>query len=258
MRGLAVIVGVSGLLVVVACSSPYGAGAGTDQAASTGGPSTTGTTQTEPKPTPTPMPTPTQAPLPGRDAGPPGSGSSSGDAAATDPALCPSTESPTLTPWKTPPAASAACTSADIAYFASVAANQTWLGIESLMRTRNASCAKCIFSKEADAQWRPVVYIGASGDAIVNYAACFARAAGGNEACGREVHEWGDCYAKVCDATACGTDAAIDACYGTKTVSDLCDGHNPTTACGGAAKYASLDNVCGTYIEVARTLCAAN
>ena len=142
-------------------------------------------------------------------------------------------------------------------YFASVAANQTWLGIESLMRTRNANCAKCIFSKETDTSWHPVVYFGSAGDAIVNYAACFARTTGGSDACGRGVHEWGDCYAKVCDGTACGTDAAINACYGTQTVSNLCDNYNPTTTCGGAAKYASLNNVCGTYIEVARALCAA-
>ena len=260
--GIIGVCGALGVLVASACSSPYGAGgaggAGAEQADTATAPKVgTDKTPTEPGPGPVPAPQPQPQPKesPALDGGP-GSRASS-DAAAADPNACPSHAAPTITPWKAPPAVSSACSASDMTYFASVAANQTWLGVESLMKTRNQRCAQCIFSHDTDAVWRPVIYSGTEGNAWVNYGACFARTPGGSEACGRGVDAWSDCYGKVCDATACGTDAALKTCYASPTVQASCDGYNPTTICGGSSQYASLNNVCGTYIEVARALCAA-
>ena len=180
MRGrLVTIIGVSGLLVVAAaCSAPYADGGRTSEQTATEQPGA-GTDKKdaeaplEARPTPPP-------PVPGSDAGA-GGPEAGTDASATDPTHCPSKAAPVVAAWKAPPAASSACTAGDITYFAGVAASQTWLGIQSLMTTRNANCSKCIFSKETDSAWRPVVYIGTQGDAIVNYSSCFARAPGGND-----------------------------------------------------------------------------
>ena len=264
-RGLLSIIGVGGLLAAVACSAPYSAGASGDKPA-TADSDVTGTDPADAAPIPTPKTPP--APTPGaKDGGGGGGGGGRGgggggggglDASAVNPAECPSKTTPTIRAWKAPPPASSVCSGADITYFASVAANQTWLGVESLMKTRNASCAKCIFSKETDSAWRPVVFVGTLGDARVNYGACFARATGGSDACGKGNDQWSDCYGKVCDWETCGGDAPQSTCYGAQGVADTCAAYNPTTtACGSVAQYNSLDNICGTYVEVARVLCSA-
>ena len=125
------------------------------------------------------------------------------------------------------------------------------------MTTRNAACSACIFSHDTDKSWHAVIYSGAEGNAIVNYAACFASAPGGSEACGDAVFEWSDCYARVCDSTACGTDDAVTTCYDSQGASDACAAYSPFTACGGNDSYAALNNICSSYIDTARALCAA-
>jgi hypothetical protein len=260
MRGSVVIVAAAGsLLLAVACSTPYGDAASNPSPSSADKETAGATDSTDPAPT---------APAPIPASGGSGSGTSNGgaghpdggtgvDASPADPANCPAKSVASVTPWNAPPAASAACSSADITYFGQVAANQTWLGIESLMKTRNPACSTCIFSHDTDASWHAVIYSGAEGNAIVNYAACFASASGGSEACGRSVWEWSDCYARVCDSAACGTDDAVTACYNSPGASDACAAYSPITACGGAEKYASTNNICNSYIDTARALCAA-
>lgn len=262
-RGLVTLAAASFMLVAVACSSPYADGGPSSSAGAATGKETTGATDaTEPPPT-----APISASASG-GGGPGGSGprgadggagqtDAAPDASAADPAHCPSKSISTVTPWKAPPAASAACSAADITYFGQVAATQTWLGIESLMTTRNAACSACIFSHDTDASWHAVIYSGTQGDAIVNYAACFATATGGSVECGHAVYEWSDCYARACDTTACGTDDAVTACYNSQGASDACVAYSPITACGGADQYAAINNVCASYIDTARTLCAA-
>jgi hypothetical protein len=261
MRGsLVIVAGAGSLLLAVACSSPYGDDASAQQAASAGKATAGATDSTDPAP-------PAPAPIPASGGGGSGSGGGGGtghpdggstpDASPADPANCPAKSVASLTPWNGPPKASAACSSADITYFGQVAATQTWLGIESLMNMRNPACGACIFSHDTDKSWHAVIYSGAAGNAIVNYAACFASVPGGSVACGNAVFEWSDCYARVCDSTACGTDDAVTACYNSQGASDACAAHSPMTVCGGNDKYASIDNICSSYIDTARALCAA-
>jgi hypothetical protein len=261
MRGSLVIVAAAGsVLLAVACSTPYGDAANAPTPSSAGKETAGATDATDPAPA-APVPTPASGGV--------GSGSSSGggsgrpdggsavDASAADPANCPGKSVASVTPWNASPAASAACSAADITYFGQVAANQTWLGIESLMTTRSPACSTCIFSRDTDASWHAVIFSGAEGNAIVDYAACFATASGGSEACGRSVWEWSDCYARVCDSTACGTDDAVTACYNSQGASDACAAYSPLTVCGGTDKYNSINNICSSYIDTARALCAA-
>jgi hypothetical protein len=101
-----------------------------------------------------------------------------------------------------------------------------------------------------------VVYYDTMGDAVVNWAACFARAAGGSDACGKAVDAWYDCYAQVCAATPCGSDAAVTACYDSQRAADACAAYAPQDACGGATNFNALNNVCTTYTDVARVVCS--
>lgn len=260
MRGRVVsMLGVGGLLVAAACSSPYADSGGRSEQGATLAPPARATSPTDPNPLPpTPAPAPTPHPVPESDGGGGTSGPDGGaDAAATDPTHCPSKGTPTVAAWRAAPSASSVCSAADITYFAGIAASQTWLGIQSLMTTRNANCSKCIFSKDTDAAWRPVVFSGTQGDAIVNYSACFARAPGGSNACGTAVYQWSDCYAKACDSAACGTQAALDACYARQDVSAACAAFVPTTPCGGTTAYNALNNICNTYVDVSRVLCSS-
>jgi hypothetical protein len=255
-------VGALGLVLVVACaacSARYGEQGGTSEEASTERASVGNDAVDAPDAAKAADNTKPSPPAPSGGTGSSGGAGDAGvvaDASAADPTNCPGKTPATVGAWKPPPATSAACMAADITYFAGVAANQTWLGIESLMTTRHAACSKCIFSREADAQWRPLIFFGADGSALINSGACYARAPGGKDACGKAVYQWGDCYARVCDATACGSLAAQDACYASQAVYDACAPYDPTTACGGATTYASLSNVCNSYVDVARVLCA--
>jgi hypothetical protein len=242
--------------LVAACATPYGE-RNDDSSAITTAPSETAraTDATEPPPmTPAPIAASGGGGSPGSGAHP--DAGSAGDAGPVDPAHCPAKSTSTLTPWNEPPAASAACSAADITYFGQIGATQTWLGMESLMTKRNAACSVCIFSHDTDALWRSVIYSGAEGNAIVNYAACFASAPGGSVACGRAVFAWSDCYARVCDSAACGTDDAVTTCYNSQGASDACAAYSPMTACGGSNGYAAINNVCSSYIDTARALCA--
>ena len=250
--------------LAAACAAPYGERVD-DSSAITRAPSeTTGATDATERP-PT-MPAPIATSGGGGSAGGGGTagggsphpdGGVAGDAGPLDPAHCPAKSASALTSWNAPPAASAACSAADITYFGQAGATQTWLGIESLMTKRNAACSACIFSHDTDASWHAVIYSGAEGNAILNYAACFASAPGGSVACGRAVFAWSDCYARVCDSAACGSDAAVTTCYDSQGASDACAAYSPITACGGTDSYAAINNVCSSYIDTARALCAS-
>jgi hypothetical protein len=258
--GLVIVAGAGSLLLAAACATPYGDGTSPKPTDSAGKQITGATDSTEPAP---------MTPVPAAGGGSGGGGSNGtgagqdggtgkdADAAPADPANCPAKSVAIVSAWNAPPAASSVCSGADITYFAQVAANQTWLGIESLMNTRNAACGACIFSHDTDASWHAVIFSGTEGNALVNYAACFARASGGSDACGSAMYAWSDCYARVCSSAACGSDEAITACYNSQGASDACAAYSPVTVCGGSAMYASLNNVCSSYIDTARALCGA-
>lgn len=232
---------------VAACSTPYGKEAPAENDSM----SAHVTAATDPSP-------PDDSKTMDADGGAGSAGSAGGEggapAPAADPASCPAKEPVGMVPWRQPPQPSSACSAADITYFAQIAPNESWNGVESLMRARNSACSKCIFSQGDDTTWRAVIFY--KEGTFVNYGACYARAIGGSEACGHSYYDETECYYRVCGAAACGSDAAVDACYKTQGAADACKKYSPTTACGGAAALASIENVCHGYVDVARVLCS--
>lgn len=126
------------------------------------------------------------------------------------------------------------------------------------MLARSAACAKCVFSRKSDTYWRAVVFDDSTNVGMLNQGACFARAAGGSESCGRAEARWGACYAYVCPGATCGSDAAVSACMETEAAERACAPLDTTAKdCGGATRYAALDKACKSFIDVARVLCGS-
>lgn len=112
--------------------------------------------------------------------------------------------------------ANAKCDQTDLDFFnAEIKAGRSkFTELEASMKARKAACAQCIFTREGDTAWGPIVCTGTGEctSALQYYGACFARAPGGSDACGKSAQSTFDCIDAVCDSTKCGSDAATTAC----------------------------------------------
>lgn len=159
-------------------------------------------------------------------------------------------------PWKTPAAADATkCTQKDIDFISAQAQKQgeTFKQLETDLTAQNAACAKCVFTKEDDAAWGPIVYVGDQGGAFFNFGGCFADATGGSEECGKAVESFELCADAVCPADACGSDNAVTQCI-QKVASDKesCGKFNFQSAC---PNFQTLNAICGRGIDTIAVMC---
>lgn len=77
----------------------------------------------------------------------------------------------------------------------------------------NATCRACIFGKEADAKWKPLLE-NAKGELVgLNVGGCIAIASG-KEACGKSYQNWFDCRFEACAMCPEGDNAAVQKCLG--------------------------------------------
>lgn len=132
--------------------------------------------------------------------------------APAKPDACPSRGAPVIAAWKPPPPVAAACTDDDFSNLAQIATKDGFTLTESLVRARNAACANCIFTRDTDLLWGPVVLSGTAGNGAINPYACHTRAQGGSEACGRGKSQWTSCYMSMCSPETCGGGTALAAC----------------------------------------------
>ncbi len=158
-------------------------------------------------------------------------------------------------PWKSPAATQTVCDQSDIDFIKAEAQKQgeTFQQLETALKARKAACGACVFTKEGDAAWGPIVYVGTQGGAFFNYGSCFARAPGGSEDCGKAVESFELCADSVCDKDACGSDNAVQACV--KQVAadkNSCGKFNFTAAC---PNFTSLNNYCNTGLDVIAIMC---
>lgn len=155
------------------------------------------------------------------------------------------------------PAAANACSEADIQFIQQQfnVAGQTYAQLETNLKARNVNCASCIFSKETDPQWGPIVYAGGAGGAFINYGACFAQAPGGGPACGNAVQQSDLCLQVVCDETACGSAQAATACSNTAYANPAsCGKYNIQGNCPNVQQAAMK---CDNGINMFRYLCSS-
>ena len=184
-------------------------------------------------------------------------GSSSGGSSSGSSGTCPGPTPASDPPWKSPRPVATACTAGDIAFIDQSAqqAGTTFATLQAGLTAQNAACAACVFSNETDAAWGPIVYAaGGGGGAFFNYGACFARAPGGSDACGKAIPQSEFCLDEVCSAEDCGSESATNACIQTSLQSAAsCGKYDVNTACGAALQ--PLSQTCQSGIEVIRVMC---
>ena len=172
------------------------------------------------------------------------------DEAGPPPATCPGA-APTKAEldssggWKPPPAKQNVCTSADIAAFdASFATAATYADI---VKGLPAACASCLLTKETDATWGFLVTDDKGELGFVNYGACYARASGGSDACGKGIQ-----YSEFCIGASCAD------CSDSET-QDACSANfdaDIASGCGSdQAKLQALDDACSKASLAAAVLC---
>jgi hypothetical protein len=118
----------------------------------------------------------------------------------------------TKLPWKAPFQAIGACTPADLASLVKFvdesknAKYADWKG-----SVTNAACNACIFGKESEATWRPLLE-NAGGELVgLNVGGCIAIASK-NEKCGQSYQNWFDCRFEACGDCPDGDSAALQKC----------------------------------------------
>lgn len=183
-------------------------------------------------------------------------------AAATCPVAAPSPEA--SAPYHPPRAASNAC-SAGIGAFAArffersppptYTELQTTIAADPTLG--GAACAACVFAKEEEALWGPIVFAaGGSGAATLNWGSCFARAEGGTEACGEAVQRSRACVDAVCSKEDCVTTSAANTCSQRALGEPTGCGRYPVDAtCGDL--LAPLSKSCATLADLLNVTCAS-
>ena len=173
-------------------------------------------------------------------------------------AACPEAD-PGPLPYKNAKTPTSACTPADITFIQTEAnkAGTTFQSLEASLTAKNAACSTCVFSKEADAAWGPLVYVGTEGGAFVNYGSCYEKAAGGNPACGQSITKFDLCTAVRCpvNAASCQDQAAANTCVQSVAGNaSSCGQYNFVDDCPNLTQ---LDQSCGNLLSVITVMCGA-
>jgi hypothetical protein len=149
------------------------------------------------------------------------------------------------------------CSASDIAAFE--ANFKSAMSYSDLVKGLPPACGSCILGKESDATWSFVVTDDAGQLGFFNYGACYARVAGGSEACGKAVQYSKFCIQSSCaecasasESSACETNGATQTACATLYAADI------QTACGtDQAKIKDLDDACGTPTHAVGVLCGS-
>ena len=167
---------------------------------------------------------------------------------------CPAAVDVTMIPaWKAPaPFTAGACTNADLDALNAKASDVTATFTDIYNVPTSPGCRACVFSDEGDPNWQPFVWSPdkASGNAFVNFGACYALASGGSDACGNGLQDAQFCIQAACpdictDLNDCMTDAMTGVCAKQQ------DAQND--ACGSAIN--ALNAACGKAEDAVRVVC---
>jgi hypothetical protein len=190
-------------------------------------------------------------PYPGYDASPPtpypdyDSGPSTGCPGPVDPSE--------IFPWKAPaPNTQGSCSESDLSAL-KTQINDPNASFQSVYDALSAPCQGCVFSSQSDPNWQPIVWSPdkASGNAFVNYGACFAVAPGGTFACGKGVED-----NELCIEAACPYDTCMDqqGCAQSAEGS-MCAVYNKETISGCGNAIDQLSNACNDFVNEIRIVC---
>jgi hypothetical protein len=159
--------------------------------------------------------------------------------------------------WKPPPAMQKACSASDLAAFeASLKSRTGSASYSDLIKGLPAACGSCILGKEANATWTFVVTDDKGELGFINDGACYARAGGGSDACGKAVQYEKFCIKAACsdcasasESSKCETDTATLTACSNNFEADI------AAACGDQAKRKTLDDACSKPALAVGVLC---
>ena len=125
----------------------------------------------------------------------------------------------------------------------------TWDDLKAEISSKeSAACASCVFSKDTDAKWAPIVQVE-SGAASINVGGCIG-VVSKSDACGEAAFKWDLCLNAVCkdceQGSTCGQDAQGTAC---KAASEEFG-----KECGNNAQ--SYLNACGNLFKAIAVQCS--
>jgi hypothetical protein len=158
--------------------------------------------------------------------------------------------------WKPAKAPAPVCTTIELSQFEKNlddANIKTWTGLATGLGT---TCAACIVTSDAEANYGPVVYFAASGGTkgYYNFGACFGQVE--TQACGKAVQYLEYCLDRACDA--CTTQGQRDSC-----INDAADTNGTcsafvTTLANECKTLSTSGKKCNNMVDAAKTLCGPN
>jgi hypothetical protein len=129
----------------------------------------------------------------------------------------------TKLPWKAPFVDKGMCTNQELANLVKYVDENDTAKYADWKGSVPAGCQACIFGKEADAVWKPLLE-NAKGELVgLNVGGCIAIAANGGNApaagsaadkCGNSYQNWFDCRFEACADCPSGDTAALQKCLG--------------------------------------------
>jgi hypothetical protein len=159
----------------------------------------------------------------------------------------------TKLPWKAPFVDKGACTAAELAALVKYVDENDTAKYADWKGSVPAGCKDCIFGKEADAAWKPLLE-NAKGELVgLNVGGCIAIAANGGNAptagsaadkCGQSYQNWFDCRFEACADCPSGDTAALQKCL------------SAASKAGCKKAFDAVSTVCGDQvISDAETAC---
>jgi hypothetical protein len=150
----------------------------------------------------------------GKDAAPKPKADAGDDTDAAVSNTCPSKDpiDATQLPWKSPTKLIGSCADKDLTDLVKyVEMNSMAQYADWKKSVANAACSSCIFGKETDATWKPLLE-NAKGQLVgLNVGGCIAIASGSDK-CGQSYQNWFDCRFQACADCPNGDTAALQKC----------------------------------------------
>lgn len=193
---------------------------------------------------------------PRRDGGDDDPPPSTTDAAVTASTICPAPAPPQTPAFVAPPLRGLPCTHDDVLAFVENE-SKTFDQQREAMIARNQLCAACVFTRETDKNWGPIVQTN-DGRIYVSFGHCYA-IGGGSMACAEAGHAYEWCNQKVCNVCLAPSgqtsqtkdDCAADQQTGSGPCRTLFDA--AVAAC--SPDSAELQTTCLRSGNVVQTLC---
>jgi hypothetical protein len=157
--------------------------------------------------------------------------------------------------WKEAKAVPGACTAADITQLEANFKDQGIKTYFDLGKNLPEGCFNCIFSKDTDANWGPVVGTAENGGetGFVNFGACFGEVE--DPACGKALQYEQFCYNIACNECS-ATSTERQKCVEKAGSSGMCTEFGDATA-KACPNIQTSAKKCNSIVDAAKTLCGA-